>query len=142
MNEYFCDYKTSLGLKDLGYDEPCNRYYHITDDDEYNENSIEATEFMDFDFVNSKNKYRVGAPSLFNAMLWLAQLNDTVIRITPELKYGEKREIVYYVEVVYWTDATYHNSYVMEDDYTVKQFENYIDALRAGIDEAITIIKK
>lgn len=66
-------FKAAVSLKELGFNEGCDAYYHIYDDIADCENSLELLEKKDF--FNDKNKYRVAAPSIKQVIEWLENLH-------------------------------------------------------------------
>ncbi len=75
----YCDYETSVSLKELGYDELCEGYYHLTDDEDYNQLSFEWC--CGRDFQNSLNRWRVGAPLLYEAQKWLREEKNIIVEV-------------------------------------------------------------
>lgn len=75
----YCDYETCVALREMGYDGYCAAYYHLFDDDEDARNSFEH--IYAFDFQNSNNIYRVGAPLLYQAQKWLREEKHLHIEI-------------------------------------------------------------
>jgi hypothetical protein len=75
----YCDYDICVALKELGYDEPCEGYYHLTDDEDYNQLSFEWC--YDRDFLNSLNKWRAGVPMLCDAQKWLREKHNLHIEV-------------------------------------------------------------
>jgi hypothetical protein len=75
----YCDYETCVALKELGYDELCEGYYHLTDDEDYNLHSFELC--CGHDFQNSLNRWRVGAPMLYETQKWLREKNSLHIEV-------------------------------------------------------------
>ena len=75
----YCDYETCVALKELGYDGYCDAYYHLFDDEDDARNSFECA--YGFDFQNSNNIYRVGAPLLYQAQKWLREEHNLHIEV-------------------------------------------------------------
>lgn len=69
MNEDFVTYELAVKLKEKGFDEPCYGYYHRDGGD----NSFEVCGNGDCDFLNSKNQYRVAAPTISQVLKWLRE---------------------------------------------------------------------
>ena len=129
-NKDFCDYDTCVALKELGYDGYCAAYYHLFDDDEDARNSFEH--IYAFDFQNSNNIYRVGAPLLYQAQKWLREEKNIIVEVfvdddsdTP-ITYNihKDRECVCHHHGKYWS------------------VEEWSEALSEGIKEAVKILKE
>lgn len=83
MNEEFVTYEVAKKLKEKGFDEPCNKYYHIQNDIADCVGSLEYTCDCSYDFINSKNKYRCAAPTIFQVFKWLRKEKVIDIVIYP-----------------------------------------------------------
>lgn len=62
--------EVAKAIKEAGYNEPCDMYYHIYDDAYESEMSLEMTGNGCKDFINSLNRYRCAAPTYFDVWLW------------------------------------------------------------------------
>ena len=71
MSEDFVSFEIAKKLKEKGFNDACNAYYHICDDNIDSQNSFEYTGDMGYNFINSKNKYRCAAPTIYQALKWL-----------------------------------------------------------------------
>ena len=60
MDEDFVTYELAVKLKEKGFNEPCYGYYHCNGGND----SFELCGNGDRDFLNSKNLYRVAAPTI------------------------------------------------------------------------------
>jgi len=112
MNKEFCDYKTALALKELGFDEPCLWFYANNGNDGFvnflsNENGV----------VNKNNI--VTAPLYQQAFRWFRE------------KYDLHHTIVKY-ETQYGFDTNAGG---------FKLFKTYEEAEQACLDKLIEIIK-
>ena len=121
--EDYCDYDTCVALKELGYDGYCAAYYHLFDDEDDARNSFEYA--YGFDFQNSNNIYRVGAPLLYQAQKWLRKEKGVIVGLHNNFT---TREFKYYIST--WE----------EDICTGKKYTDYEDALSDGIKEAVRLI--
>lgn len=116
-------------LKEKGFDNLCEAYYHLYWDKDFTEE--ECFEIAtDKDFKNSNNKYRVGAPTLYEAQKWLRNARRLHIEIS--YMYGD-----------YWlydilTIPT-HDLIGLSDRDNVK-YTSYEEALNAGILETLKLI--
>ena len=121
----YCDYDTCVALKELGYDGYCAAYYHLFDDDEDARNSFEH--IYVFDFQNSNNIYRVGAPLLYQAQKWLRNTHNLHLEIT----YSPSC----------WTGKIYDlNEWDYIKGFTF--FESFEETLHTLIKEAVKILKE
>lgn len=115
-------------LKEKGYDEYCEAYYHISHPKEATEEEcFEAA--PNKDFKNSNNKFRIGAPSLYQAHKWLLQHNLFV-------------SISLYGKEWYWSihNAVNGNMICSLFDKTDKTFPTNEEALNSGIQQARLLI--
>ena len=69
MNEDFAPFELAVKLREKGFDEPCYGYYHRDGGDD----SFEVCGNGDSDFLNSKNQYRVAAPTISQVLKWLRE---------------------------------------------------------------------
>lgn len=92
-------FKVAKALKEAGYNEPCDMYYHIYDDSdivdgEYeSQMSLEATGDGCQSFLNALNHYRCAAPYAFEVWLWLEKDKGTIIH--PDSTYVEDGTVKY-----------------------------------------------
>ena len=69
MNEDFIPFELAVKLKEKGFNEPCYGYYHRDGGND----SFELCGNGDRDFLNSKNQYRVAAPTISQVLKWLRE---------------------------------------------------------------------
>lgn len=69
MNEDFITYKLAVKLKEKGFDIPCYGYYHCNGRND----SFELCGNGVCDFLNSKNKHRIAAPTISQVLKWLRE---------------------------------------------------------------------
>ena len=138
----YCDYETCVALREMGYDGYCAAYYHLFDDDEDARNSFEH--IYAFDFQNSNNIYRVGAPLLYQAQKWLREekgmLVDSMVFADNSIDADGKvvdRWIYYSCAILNTSTAEFIRSYDHSDEY-----DTYEEALSEGIKEAVKILKE
>lgn len=67
MNEDFVTYELAVKLKEKGFDALCYGYYHCNGGND----SFELC--GDRDFMNSKNAFRVAAPTISQVLKWLRE---------------------------------------------------------------------
>ena len=118
----YCDYETCVALKELGYDELCDGYYHLTDDEECDQLSFNWC--YGRDFQNSLDRWRVGVPMLSEAQDWLKENYNQGIEVRLH-GFGYQYEV--------WTP---------EGTIAIKrEFRTYKEALSEGIKAAVKILK-
>ena len=76
MNEDFAPFELAVKLKEKGFDAPCYGYYHCNGGND----SFELCGNGDCDFLNSKNKHRIAAPTIPQVLKWLREENKIHIR--------------------------------------------------------------
>jgi hypothetical protein len=106
MNEDCVTYELAAKLEEKGFDEPCYGYYHWYGGND----SFELCGNGDRDFLNSKNKHRIAAPTIPQVLKWLREEKKifVVIAVNPTL--STKDKIAYYYQV-------YSNSNGVTSDY-------------------------
>ena len=130
----YCDYETSVALKELGYVGICDAYYELTGSEDYNRDSFEL--LYTRDFIHPDDIDRVAAPLLYQAQKWLR----------------EEKGIFVYIDVPWKTDDGLGWSYfccnkpMTEEDKEVcfasgGFYDSYEEALAEGIKEAVKILK-
>lgn len=77
MNEDFVSFDVAKKLKEKGFNEPCYGYYHRGGGDD----SFEVCGDGDCDFLNSKNKHRIAAPTISQVLKWLREEKKIHIQI-------------------------------------------------------------
>ena len=77
MNEDFIPFELAVKLKEKGFNEPCYGYYHCNGGND----SFELCGNGDCDFLNSKNKHRIAAPTIPQVLKWLREEKKIVISI-------------------------------------------------------------
>lgn len=79
MNEDFAPFELAVKLKEKGFNEPCYGYYHRDGGD----NSFEVCGNGDCDFLNSKNKHRIAAPTIPQVLKWLRNTYNLHVETYP-----------------------------------------------------------
>lgn len=77
MNEDFTPFELAVKLREKGFDEPCYGYYHCNGGND----SFELCGNGDCDFLNSKNQYRVAAPTISQVLKWLREKKKIHIEV-------------------------------------------------------------
>ena len=127
----YCDYETCVALKELGYDGYCAAYYHLFDDEDDARNSFEYA--YGFDFQNSNNIYRVGAPLLYQAQKFLREEKNIIV----DVRYGAQ-----YYNVVLNHRITLGRHIVMDKNNRIADFTKYEEALLEGVKCAVKILEE
>lgn len=130
----YCDYDTCVALREMGYDGYCAAYYHLFDDEDDARNSFEYA--YGFDFQNSNNIYRVGAPLLYQAQKWLREEKKIDVLIEIECK------DVHLSSKHYSVFISYMGRFMRRFQYLSNEFDSYEEALSEGIKEAVKILKE
>lgn len=71
MEQKRVSFKVAKAIKEAGYNELCDMYYHILDDEYESKMSLEMTGDGSHSFLNSLNQYRCAAPYVLDVWLWL-----------------------------------------------------------------------
>ena len=79
MNEDFAPFELAVKLKEKGFNEPCYGYYHRDGGDD----SFELCGNGDCDFLNSKNKHRIAAPTISQVLKWLRNTQNLHVETYP-----------------------------------------------------------
>ena len=79
MNDDFTPFELAVKLKEKGFDEPCCGYYHCNGGND----SFELCGNGDRDFQNSKNQYRVAAPTISQVLKWLRNTHNLHVETYP-----------------------------------------------------------
>ena len=136
----YCDYDTCVALKELGYDGYCAAYYHLFDDEDDARNSFEYA--YGFDFQNSNNIYRVGAPLLYQAQKWLREEKRICVEVDCCAS-GYVWELCKAYHKDWFSGGTtiYTNAIeaMLSDS---GKYDSYEEALLEGIKQAIYILKR
>lgn len=121
MNEDFAPFELAVKLNEKGFNEPCYGYYHCNGGND----SFELCGNGDRDFLNSKNQYRVAAPTISQVLKWLRE------------EKGLHIEIYMYHNCYLWE---IYNTKIYDADFTQKsekyseiEYETYEQAALAGV---------
>lgn len=79
MNEDIAPFELAVKLKEKGFDEPCYGYYHCNGGND----SFELCGNGDCDFLNSKNKHRIAAPTISQVLKWLRNTYNLHVETYP-----------------------------------------------------------
>lgn len=127
-NDY-CSYELSKALKDCGFDEPCDHYYHIKNG--VPEDDMWFTHGSCADFNNYKRRPDdfVSAPFLWHAQKWLREVKHISVRVS----------YIHYHKV-WFADWLHLDSGEFDD--TDATFATYEEALTDGIASALELIEQ
>lgn len=129
MNEDFVPFELAVKLKEKGFNELCYGYYHCDGGD----NSFEVCGNGDYDFLNSKNKYRIAAPTISQVLKWLRK-KKIVVSILPT---GYNKEtglpgyyyVIYDVAEYFWKKHEYPQSFETWEECELSAIEYVLDNL-------------
>lgn len=79
MNGDFAPFELAVKLEEKGFNEPCYGYYHRGGGDD----SFEVCGNGDRDFLNSKNKHRIAAPTISQVLKWLRNTHNLHVETYP-----------------------------------------------------------
>lgn len=125
MNEDFIPFELAVKLKEKGFDEPCYGYYHCNGGND----SFELCGSGDRDFQNSKNQYRVAAPTISRVLKWLREEKGIHIEPIATTTFATKNNTAYFVLIKYKITATSLESIDLLEMYAL-----FNDACIAGIE--------
>ena len=135
IHEDYCTFEQSKALKEMGFDWDCHAYYDKRRQDGVIDRALRFQNYnYDNDYMNS-----VSAPTLSQAAKWLRVKG---IGITVQIYTKEKRDWgPNYFEGVFYrpyftSTKDAHAMGIINND-----FNSYEDALSAGIDGALKILK-
>ena len=132
MNKDFANYELAVKLKEKGFNEPCYGYYHRDGGD----NSFEVCGNGDCDFLNSKNQYRVAAPTISQVLKWLRKEKKIYIVIEVNPTFSTKDKIAYYYQIYF--NSTGDGSDYYESEQLYAQWEECaINSIKYVLDNLI-----
>lgn len=120
MNEDFVTYELAVKLKEKGFDEPCYGYYHCNGGND----SFELC--GDRDFLNSKNQYRVAAPTIPQVLKWLREEKKIVISIFPH-PCGWQADIYKDVHQYYDSEAERYLTHYYKEKTEISHSYNWLE---------------
>ena len=127
-NNDYCDYETSVALKELGYDDSTDLRY----------NSYGSLG----NFLSG-----VKAPTLYEAQKWLREEKEIYVSVIPEYnEFSPIKGVKYRLEVAHWKDDEFGYETIEwldeECPHTIITFDSYEEALSEGIKEAVKLLKE
>jgi hypothetical protein len=129
MNEDFIPFELAVKLKEKGFDGPCYGYYHCNGGND----SFELCGNGDRDFQNSKNQYRVAAPTIPQVLKWLRK-KKIVVSILPagynkETGLSNYYYVIYDVAEYFWKKYEYPQSFETYEECELSSIEYVLDNL-------------
>ena len=97
MNKDFVTYELAKKLNEKGFNEPCYGYYHCNGGND----SFELCGNGDCDFLNSKNQYRVAAPTISQVLKWLREEKKIYVSILPFAIDSTINKVAFYYLIEY-----------------------------------------
>ena len=142
--EDYVSFEVAKLLKEKGYDEFCNAYYHNDNDKAYkkltDDERFESCWQIE-SFSNKDNKYRDAAPSLAQAAKWLREEHNIHVDVGVAGDFSNDadgnvcEEWTFWVFDIYTIDSLHH--FDVEDN---REYSSYEEALNEGIKEALKMI--
>lgn len=141
LEKEFCDYETSVALKELGFREKCPTYYDTEDNVGLLLNTQWTSDYMPCQFIDcleshnsntSDDNSYVDAPTIYQVQKWLREIHNIFIM----------------VDRSFAARNSWHYVICINDDFEhlIEQpsLENYSyeEALSEGIKNAIEILKQ
>lgn len=121
----YCDYESSVALKELGYVGICDAYYELTGNEDYNRDSFEL--LYTRDFIHPDDIDRVAAPLLYQAQKWMREEKHIEVLVLSKGMVGAPYDVQVYTE-----------DYSISDD---KEYSSYEEALSEGVRASIKILQ-
>lgn len=118
-------------LKEKGFDECCGAYYHCNWDEMTEEECFEVA--LIHVFRNSNNRYRIGAPTLYEAQKWLR--NNHGIAVNTYNRVSTKG-----ISWSYEFNKIETCKSIIDRNSSFIGFDTYEEALNEGILEALKLI--
>ena len=135
LEKEFCDYETSVALKELGFREECPTYYDTEDNVGLLLNTQWTSDYMPCQFIDcleshnsntSDDNSYVDAPTIYQVQKWLRKEKNIIVAPAPFNDFK-------------WCACIYR---VKFPDELCKEFDTYEEALSEGIKSAIEILKQ
>lgn len=124
-------------LKEKGFDECCGAYYHCNWDEMTEEECFEVAPIHVF--RNSNNRYRIGAPTLYEAAKWLREEHQIHISVGMCSDYSTNADGEICDEWAFWTFSTYYTTSLNHIHDCFGEYDTYEEALNEGILEALKL---
>lgn len=139
LEKEFCDYETSVALKELGFREECPTYYDTEDNVGLLLNTQWTSDYMPCQFIDcleshnsntSDDNSYVDAPTLSKAHKWLIEEKKLFVEVTMST----------FDQTYLWEICNTENSDLITGGFS--SYDTYEEALSEGIKKAIEILKQ
>ena len=149
-HEYYVSLEVAKLLKEAGFDWECTHYYSVNTLHEPNNGFIHIyKQYEALFYDHNRTKMPVySAPTLEVAQRWLRKVKNYYVNVDVDC---DSVEVFYTARYLFHNGDNYNASYIWEDtgmNNDVKHrrfrrfFDNYEEALEAGIKKALEIINK
>ena len=138
LEKEFCDYETSVALKELGFREKCPTYYDTEDNVGLLLNTQWTSDYMPCQFIDcleshnsntsDENSY-VDAPTIYQAQKWLMEDKKLFVEVT----------LGTFDQTYLWEICNTENSDLITGGFS--SYDTYEEALSEGIKNAIEMWK-
>ena len=138
LEKEFCDYETSVALKELGFREKCPTYYDTEDNVGLLLNTQWTSDYMPCQFIDcleshnsntsDENSY-VDAPTIYQAQKWLMEDKKLFVEVT----------LGTFDQTYLWEICNTENSDLITGGFS--SYDTYEEALSEGIKNAIEMLK-
>ena len=138
LEKEFCDYETSVSLKELGFREKCPTYYDTEDNVGLLFNTQWTSDYLPCQFMDcleshnsntSDDNSYVDAPTLSKAHKWLMKEKKLFVEVTMST----------FDQTYLWEICNTENSDLITGGFS--SYDTYEEALSEGIKKAIEILK-
>ena len=139
LEKEFCDYETSVALKELGFREKCPTYYDTEDNVGLLLNTQWTSDYMPCQFIDcleshnsntSDDNSYVDAPTIYQAQKWLMEDKKLFVEVT----------LGTFDQTYLWEICNTENSDLITGGFS--SYNTYEEALSEGIKKAIEILSK
>jgi hypothetical protein len=139
LEKEFCDYETSVALKELGFREKCPTYYDTEDNVGLLLNTQWTSDYMPCQFIDcfeshnsntSDDNSYVDAPTIYQAQKWLIDKKKLFVEVT----------LGAFDQTYLWEICNTENSDLITGGFS--SYDTYEEALSEGIKKAIEILKQ
>lgn len=139
LEKEFCDYETSVALKELGFREECPTYYDTEDNVGLLLNTQWTSDYMPCQFIDcleshnsntSDDNSYVDAPTLSKAHKWLLEEKKLFVEVTMST----------FDQTYLWEICNTENSDLITGGFS--SYDTYEEALSEGIKKAIEILRQ
>lgn len=139
LEKEFCDYETSVALKELGFREKCPTYYDTEDNVGLLLNTQWTSDYMPCQFIDcleshnsntSDDNSYVDAPTIYQAQKWLMEDKKLFVEVT----------LGTFDQTYLWEICNTENSDLITGGFS--SYDTYEEGLSEGIKKSIEILKQ